>query len=104
MIVRVTLETAEKGGYTVYVPALPGCTSEGDTFEEAIRNIREADELKPIKIPGVQVSDNEDRYLIRLGRHSGAKSMTIEGYRSIKIMTGRGQRNMYENRATTFNQ
>lgn len=32
----------EQGGYTVYIPALPGCISEGDTFEQAADNIREA--------------------------------------------------------------
>lgn len=41
---KVVLEPAEEGGYTVYVPALPGCISEGNTFE-AITNIREAVEL-----------------------------------------------------------
>jgi len=38
----VVLEQAEEGGYTVYVPSLPGCVSEGDTREEALRNISEA--------------------------------------------------------------
>ena len=33
------------GGYTVTIPALPGCISEGDTFEEARKNIQEAAEL-----------------------------------------------------------
>ncbi len=32
----------EEGSYTVRVPALPGCTTEGDTLEEAIANAREA--------------------------------------------------------------
>jgi len=41
----VVLETAEEGGYTVYVPSLLGCISEGDTKEEALKNIREAIEL-----------------------------------------------------------
>ena len=35
-------EEQEVGGYTVTVPALPGCISEGDTFEEARKNIAEA--------------------------------------------------------------
>jgi len=45
MKIKVVLEPAEEGGYTVYVPALPGCISEGDTFEKAIANIKEAIEL-----------------------------------------------------------
>jgi predicted RNase H-like HicB family nuclease len=45
MKLRVVLEPAEEGGYTVYVPGLPGCISEGDTKEEALKNIREAIDL-----------------------------------------------------------
>jgi len=45
MNLKIVLEPAEEGGYTVYVPALPGCISEGDTKEEAINNIKEAIEL-----------------------------------------------------------
>ncbi len=45
MKIKVVLEPAEEGGYTIYVPSLPGCISEGDTFEEAIANIKEAIEL-----------------------------------------------------------
>jgi antitoxin HicB len=32
----------EAGGYTVTVPALPGCISEGDSYEEAVAMAREA--------------------------------------------------------------
>jgi predicted RNase H-like HicB family nuclease len=32
----------EEGGYTVTVPALPGCVTEGDTLEEALENARDA--------------------------------------------------------------
>lgn len=42
---KVVLEPSDEGGFTVYVPALPGCISEGDTEEEALRNIKEAVEL-----------------------------------------------------------
>lgn len=45
MRVQVVLEPSEEGGFTVYVPALPGCISEGETVEEALQNIREAIEL-----------------------------------------------------------
>ena len=45
MKVRVVLEASEEGGFTVYVPSLPGCISEGETEEEALANIREAIEL-----------------------------------------------------------
>lgn len=38
----VIFEPAEEGGYTVSVPALPGCISEGDTFEEATKMITDA--------------------------------------------------------------
>ena len=42
---RVILEPNELGGYTVTVPSLPGCISEGDTRDEALANIKEAIEL-----------------------------------------------------------
>jgi predicted RNase H-like HicB family nuclease len=42
---QVVLEPSDEGGYTVYVLTLPGCISEGDTVDEAMRNIREAIEL-----------------------------------------------------------
>jgi antitoxin HicB len=38
---RVILEPDEDG-FAVWVPALPGCVSQGDTREEALANIREA--------------------------------------------------------------
>ena len=38
---RVILEPDESG-FAVWVPALPGCVSQGDTREEALANIREA--------------------------------------------------------------
>ncbi len=45
MRIKVVLEASNEGGYTVYVPSLPGCISEGETVEEALKNIREAIEL-----------------------------------------------------------
>jgi predicted RNase H-like HicB family nuclease len=39
---KVVFEASDDGGYTVHVPALPGCISEGDTVDEARSNILEA--------------------------------------------------------------
>jgi len=41
----VDLVPADEGGYTVVVPALPGCISYGETAAEATHNAREAIEL-----------------------------------------------------------
>jgi len=45
MKLKIVLEPSEDGGYTAYVPSLPGCISEGDSADEAMANIREAVEL-----------------------------------------------------------
>ncbi len=42
---KVILESDEKGGYVVICPSLPGCYSQGETVEEALKNIKEAIEL-----------------------------------------------------------
>jgi predicted RNase H-like HicB family nuclease len=43
MQIRVVIEfDPEVNGYSAYCPELPGCTSCGDTEEEAMTNIREA--------------------------------------------------------------
>jgi len=39
---KVILQEAEEGGYIVSCPELPGCHSQGDSEEEALKNIREA--------------------------------------------------------------
>jgi predicted RNase H-like HicB family nuclease len=41
----VILAPQKDGGFTVSVPALPGCISEGENREEALKNIKEAIEL-----------------------------------------------------------
>ena len=42
---QVIITPAEEGGYYATVPSLPGCISQGETWEETIANIREAIEL-----------------------------------------------------------
>ena len=59
---RVILELNESGGYTVMVPLLPGCISEGDTREEALLNITEAIELyiESLQLDGEPIPTEED--------------------------------------------
>ena len=45
MRIMIILEPSDEGGYTAIVPSLPGCISEGNSKEEALKNIREAVEL-----------------------------------------------------------
>ena len=45
MKLKIVLEKSDEGGFTAHVPSLPGCISEGDSEEEAIKNIQEAVEL-----------------------------------------------------------
>ena len=39
---KVFFETDSDGGYVAVCPAIPGCYSQGDTLEEAMKNIKEA--------------------------------------------------------------
>ena len=54
---KVVLEPSEDGGFTAFVPSLPGCVSEGESQEDAMSNIQEAISLyqragfKPVERP-----------------------------------------------------
>ncbi len=41
----IVFEPVEKGGFVVSVPALPGCYTQGDTYDEAIAMARDAIQL-----------------------------------------------------------
>ncbi len=45
MKLKIILEPQKEGGYTVYVPSLKGCISQGETKKEALKNIKEAIQL-----------------------------------------------------------
>lgn len=42
MKLKVVIHDAEEGGFWAEVPAIPGCATEGDTFEELLANLYEA--------------------------------------------------------------
>lgn len=57
----VTYKKSDEGGYVVFVPALPGCHSQGETIEEAERNIKEAIELyvESLSVEGEHIPNEE---------------------------------------------
>ncbi len=65
----IKLEPQKEGGYTVTVPVLPGCISEGDTVEEALNNIKDA-------IEG---------YLLVMAKHKRKVPIEITNTRSIDV-------------------
>jgi predicted RNase H-like HicB family nuclease len=42
MKIRVIVHEAEEGGYWAEVPAIPGCATQGETFEDLLQNLYEA--------------------------------------------------------------
>ncbi len=42
MKIKVIVHEAEEGGYWAEVPAIPGCATEGDTWDELLANLYEA--------------------------------------------------------------
>ena len=59
---KVVLEQAEEGGFVVTCPAVPGTVSQGDTYEEALANIKEAIELalECYREDGVQLPEDAE--------------------------------------------
>jgi predicted RNase H-like HicB family nuclease len=42
MKIKVVVHEAEEGGFWAEVPAIPGCATQGETFEELLQNLYEA--------------------------------------------------------------
>jgi predicted RNase H-like HicB family nuclease len=42
MKLKVVIHEAEEGGYWAEVPSIPGCATQGATFEELLQNLYEA--------------------------------------------------------------
>ena len=64
----VILQKEEDGGFVVTVPVLPGCVSQGDTREEALRNIEEAIEvyLEDVRAAGEPVPVEDARAFVEI--------------------------------------
>jgi antitoxin HicB len=76
----VIFEEAKEGGYTVLVPSLPGCISEGDTFEEAKINITDAIKLylEDLETDGEEIPiDNKSVFIGKIEVDINRPSATI---------------------------
>jgi len=60
MKLAVIVHKAEEGGYWAEVPAIPGCATQGDTFEELLGNLYEAVEgCLSVNLQDIPVSAND---------------------------------------------
>ena len=60
MKIQVVVHEADEGGYWAEVPSIPGCATQGDSFEELLRHLYEAVEgCLSVEIDEVQVSDTD---------------------------------------------
>ena len=55
MKIKILVHEAEEGGFWAEVPAIPGCATQGETFEEFLHNLYEAVEgCLSIRFPSVR--------------------------------------------------
>ncbi|HAZ43182.1 MAG TPA: HicB family protein [Cyanobacteria bacterium UBA11371] len=60
MKLKVIIHEAEEGGYWAEVPAIPGCATQGDTFEELLQNLYEAIEgCLSVDIESIETTDKD---------------------------------------------
>ena len=63
MKIKVVVHEAEEGGFWAEVPAIPGCATQGETFEELLQNLYEAVEgCLSVDVPTNQLNA-DDRVL-----------------------------------------
>ncbi len=74
----VVFEEQEVGGYTVTVPSLPGCISEGDTFEDAKENISDAIKLylEDLNADGEEIPEGNSNIFV--GQVTVANPVTLQ--------------------------
>ena len=60
MKLKIIVHEAEEGGFWAEVPSLPGCATEGETFEELLQNLYEAVEgYLAAEIPAEQITERD---------------------------------------------
>lgn len=60
MKLKIVIHEAEEGGYWAEVPSIPGCATQGDTFDELLSNIYEAVEgCLSVDVEEIKISKND---------------------------------------------
>ena len=60
MKLKVVIHEAEEGGYWAEVPAVPGCATQGETFEQLLQNLYEAIEgCLSVDVESVKTTDKD---------------------------------------------
>ena len=60
MKLKIVIHEEEEGGYWAEVPAIPGCATQGETFEELLQNVYEAvDACLAVDIPAESQEDDK---------------------------------------------
>ena len=60
MKLKIVIHTAEEGGYWAEVPAIVGCATQGETFEELLENIYEAIEgCLSVDVTNIEITEND---------------------------------------------
>jgi len=60
MKLKTIIHKAEEGGYWAEIPAIPGCVTQGETFEELLKNIYEAVEAcLSVDIEGYKIKEGD---------------------------------------------
>jgi len=58
MKLKIIVHEAEEGGYWAEVPAIPGCATQGESFEELLQNLYEAIEgCLSVDVSNIETSD-----------------------------------------------
>ncbi len=60
MKLKVVIHEAEEGGFWAEVPSIPGCATQGDTFDELLTNLYEAIEgCLSVDVQKIEVFQND---------------------------------------------
>jgi len=91
MKLKVVIHEAEAGGFWAEVPALPGCATQGETFEELLENIYESRRGLPVRrhrtrrSRGLQDSCPGNRRMKQLSGKELAGVLERHGWRLLRI-------------------